>query len=190
MGFPASCAQHNWLFFSQTTGSPCPFSADRVTSREGLPIPPSLSQLGPQPRFGLGAQGTGWRLQQHQLSSHSLWELILQEGILRLLPPWWISFGEWGGPFSPLQEGTAAIICCCLDVFAVSWSLGGGWQVTLPTLSLPFQVEDGGKAALSQKMRSGDELVNINGTPLYGSRQEALILIKGSYRTLKMIIRR
>uniref|UniRef100_A0A8D2LXP9 Shroom family member 4 n=1 Tax=Varanus komodoensis TaxID=61221 RepID=A0A8D2LXP9_VARKO len=52
------------------------------------------------------------------------------------------------------------------------------------------QVEDGGKAALSQKMRSGDELVNINGTPLYGSRQEALILIKGSYRTLKMIIRR
>ncbi|XP_067327695.1 protein Shroom4 isoform X2 [Anolis sagrei] len=39
-------------------------------------------------------------------------------------------------------------------------------------------------------MRSGDELVNINGTPLYGSRQEALILIKGSYRTLKMILRR
>ncbi|XP_067404627.1 protein Shroom4 isoform X2 [Emydura macquarii macquarii] len=39
-------------------------------------------------------------------------------------------------------------------------------------------------------MRPGDELVNINGTPLYGSRQEALILIKGSYRTLKMIVRR
>lgn len=53
-----------------------------------------------------------------------------------------------------------------------------------------LQVEDGGKASLSQKMRPGDELVNINGTPLYGSRQEALILIKGSYRTLKMIIRR
>uniref|UniRef100_A0ACB8FY06 Uncharacterized protein n=1 Tax=Sphaerodactylus townsendi TaxID=933632 RepID=A0ACB8FY06_9SAUR len=51
------------------------------------------------------------------------------------------------------------------------------------------EVEDGGKAALSQKMHPGDELVNINGTPLYGSRQEALILIKGSYRTLKMIIR-
>ncbi|XP_025025852.1 protein Shroom4 isoform X1 [Python bivittatus] len=57
-------------------------------------------------------------------------------------------------------------------------------------MALALQVEDGGKAALSQKMRSGDELVNINGTPLYGSRQEALILIKGSYRTLKMIIRR
>ncbi|KAL6092025.1 hypothetical protein STEG23_026828, partial [Scotinomys teguina] len=50
-------------------------------------------------------------------------------------------------------------------------------------------IEDGGKAALSQKMRTGDELVNINGTPLYGSRQEALILIKGSFRILKLIVR-
>lgn len=73
----------------------------------------------------------------------------------------------------------------------LAWPLScSGFQVTLHTLALPLQVEDGGKAALSQKMRSGDELVNINGTPLYGSRQEALILIKGSYRTLKMIIRR
>ncbi|KAH1164758.1 hypothetical protein KIL84_004993 [Mauremys mutica] len=55
---------------------------------------------------------------------------------------------------------------------------------------LELQVEDGGKATLSRKMRPGDELVNINGTPLYGSRQEALVLIKGSYRTLKVIVRR
>lgn len=53
-----------------------------------------------------------------------------------------------------------------------------------------LQVEDGGKAALSRRLQPGDELVNISGTPLYGSRQEALILIKGSYRTLKMIVRR
>ncbi|XP_016074010.1 PREDICTED: protein Shroom4 isoform X2 [Miniopterus natalensis] len=53
-----------------------------------------------------------------------------------------------------------------------------------------IEIEDGGKAALSQKMRTGDELVNINGTPLYGSRQEALILIKGSFRILKLIVRR
>lgn len=51
-------------------------------------------------------------------------------------------------------------------------------------------MEDGGKAALSRRLQPGDELVNISGTPLYGSRQEALILIKGSYRTLKMIVRR
>uniref|UniRef100_A0A8C2Q6D4 Shroom family member 4 n=1 Tax=Cyprinus carpio TaxID=7962 RepID=A0A8C2Q6D4_CYPCA len=35
-----------------------------------------------------------------------------------------------------------------------------------------------------------DELVNINGSALYGSRQEALILIKGSYRVLKIVVRR
>lgn len=60
----------------------------------------------------------------------------------------------------------------------------------LSILFSTIQIEDGGKAALSQKMRTGDELVNINGTPLYGSRQEALILIKGSFRTLKLIVRR
>ncbi|XP_072288042.1 protein Shroom4 isoform X2 [Pyxicephalus adspersus] len=53
-----------------------------------------------------------------------------------------------------------------------------------------MKIEDGGKAAKSEKMEVGDELVNINGTPLYGSRQEALILIKGSYKILKMIVRR
>ncbi|XP_039210847.1 protein Shroom4 isoform X2 [Crotalus tigris] len=68
------------------------------------------------------------------------------------------------------------------------FTLRGGLEHGEPLIV--SKVEDGGKAALSQKMRSGDELVNINGTPLYGSRQEALILIKGSYRTLKMIIRR
>jgi protein Shroom len=60
----------------------------------------------------------------------------------------------------------------------------------LPVFFSATQIEDGGKAALSQKMRTGDELVNINGTPLYGSRQEALILIKGSFRILKLIVRR
>ncbi|XP_019376547.1 PREDICTED: protein Shroom4, partial [Gavialis gangeticus] len=68
------------------------------------------------------------------------------------------------------------------------FTLTGGLEHGEPLLV--SKIEDGGKAALSRKMRTGDELVNINGTPLYGSRQEALILIKGSYRTLKMIIRR
>ncbi|XP_037978703.1 protein Shroom4 isoform X2 [Motacilla alba alba] len=59
-----------------------------------------------------------------------------------------------------------------------------------PGRSREQTVEDGGKAALSRRLQPGDELVNISGTPLYGSRQEALILIKGSYRTLKMVVRR
>ncbi|CAM4718358.1 protein Shroom4 isoform X1 [Lepidochelys kempii] len=68
------------------------------------------------------------------------------------------------------------------------FTLKGGLEHGEPLIV--SKVEDGGKAALSRKMRTGDELVNINGTPLYGSRQEALVLIKGSYRTLKMIVRR
>uniref|UniRef100_A0A8D2N778 Shroom family member 4 n=1 Tax=Zonotrichia albicollis TaxID=44394 RepID=A0A8D2N778_ZONAL len=72
----------------------------------------------------------------------------------------------------------------------IPWDILGA--VLLPPL-MPLsvtQVEDGGKAALSRRLQPGDELVNISGTPLYGSRQEALILIKGSYRTLKMVVRR
>ncbi|XP_028923076.1 protein Shroom4 isoform X1 [Ornithorhynchus anatinus] len=68
------------------------------------------------------------------------------------------------------------------------FTLKGGLEHGEPLIV--SKIEDGGKAALSGKMRTGDELVNINGTPLYGSRQEALILIKGSFRILKMIVRR
>lgn len=43
---------------------------------------------------------------------------------------------------------------------------------------------------MCEKLKVGDELININGSALYGSRQEALILIKGSYRILKLTVRR
>lgn len=59
-----------------------------------------------------------------------------------------------------------------------------------PNSCLCPQIEDGGKAALCEKLKVGDELININGSALYGSRQEALILIKGSYRILKLTVRR
>ncbi|KAM5145448.1 protein Shroom4 [Mantella aurantiaca] len=68
------------------------------------------------------------------------------------------------------------------------FTLRGGLEHGEPLII--SKIEDGGKAAKSEKMEVGDELVNINGTPLYGSRQEALILIKGSYKILKMIVRR
>uniref|UniRef100_A0A8V5HBM4 Uncharacterized protein n=1 Tax=Melopsittacus undulatus TaxID=13146 RepID=A0A8V5HBM4_MELUD len=68
------------------------------------------------------------------------------------------------------------------------FTLRGGLEHGEPLIV--SKVEEGGKAALSRRLQPGDELVNISGTPLYGSRQEALILIKGSYRTLKMIVRR
>ncbi|KPP60309.1 hypothetical protein Z043_121702 [Scleropages formosus] len=53
-----------------------------------------------------------------------------------------------------------------------------------------IMIEEDGKAAQSKKLRVGDELISINGSALYGSRQEALILIKSSYRILKMVVRR
>ncbi|XP_063288309.1 protein Shroom4 isoform X1 [Pelobates fuscus] len=68
------------------------------------------------------------------------------------------------------------------------FTLKGGLEHGEPLII--SKIEDGGKASMSEKMEVGDELVNINGTPLYGSRQEALILIKGSYKILKMIVRR
>ncbi|XP_041926132.1 protein Shroom4 isoform X1 [Alosa sapidissima] len=68
------------------------------------------------------------------------------------------------------------------------FTLKGGLEHGEPLIIT--KIEDGGKAAQTKKLRVGDELININGSPLYGSRQEALILIKGSYRTLKIIVRR
>lgn len=123
-GLSVSCGQHDWLLFSQTSGSPCPFSADRVTGREGLAIPLALSRLGPQPWFCLRlAAAAALTLQPLFVGADPVGVL---EGILWLLPPWWISFGEWGGP-SSLHERIAAIpvygepiqiICCLLYVFA------------------------------------------------------------------------
>ncbi|KAJ0006193.1 hypothetical protein NQD34_013466 [Periophthalmus magnuspinnatus] len=68
------------------------------------------------------------------------------------------------------------------------FTLKGGLEHGEPLIIT--KIEAGGKAALCQRLRVGDELITINGTVLYGSRQEALILIKGSYRVLKLTVRR
>uniref|UniRef100_A0A3B4UP05 Shroom family member 4 n=1 Tax=Seriola dumerili TaxID=41447 RepID=A0A3B4UP05_SERDU len=67
------------------------------------------------------------------------------------------------------------------------FTLKGGLEHGEPLIIT--KIEDGGKAAHCKKLKVGDELININGSALYGSRQEALILIKGSYRTLKLTVR-
>ncbi|XP_048448465.1 protein Shroom3 isoform X2 [Rhincodon typus] len=54
-----------------------------------------------------------------------------------------------------------------------------------------LMVEEGGKAdLLTSKLQVGDEVVNINDVELSGYRQEAITLVKGSYKTLKLLIRR
>ncbi|XP_016346249.1 protein Shroom4-like isoform X1 [Sinocyclocheilus anshuiensis] len=68
------------------------------------------------------------------------------------------------------------------------FTLKGGLEHGEPLIIT--KIEEGGKAAQCKKLRVGDELVNINSSALYGSRQEALILIKGSYRVLRIVVRR
>ena len=53
------------------------------------------------------------------------------------------------------------------------------------------QVEEGGKAdRLEQPLLVGDEIIIINDVELSGYRQEAIALVKGSYKTLQLTIRR
>ncbi|XP_063057007.1 protein Shroom2 isoform X2 [Engraulis encrasicolus] len=50
-------------------------------------------------------------------------------------------------------------------------------------------VEEGSKAA-GVRLQAGDELVNINTVPLSGYRQEAICLVKGSHKTLTLVVKR
>ena len=56
---------------------------------------------------------------------------------------------------------------------------------------MSVQVEEGGKAdRLEQPLLVGDEIIIINDVELSGYRQEAIALVKGSYKTLQLTIRR
>lgn len=53
-----------------------------------------------------------------------------------------------------------------------------------------FQIEEGSKAAAVDKLLAGDEIVSINDINLSGFRQEAICLVKGSYKFLKLVVKR
>lgn len=57
------------------------------------------------------------------------------------------------------------------------------------TLSV-LQIEEGSKAAAADKLLAGDEIVAINDVNLSGFRQEAICLVKGSHKTLKLVVKR
>nr|XP_023395451.1 protein Shroom2-like [Loxodonta africana] len=52
------------------------------------------------------------------------------------------------------------------------------------------QIEEGSKAAAVDKLLAGDEIVGINDIGLSGFRQEAICLVKGSHKTLKLVVKR
>ncbi|XP_064356593.1 protein Shroom2 isoform X2 [Dromaius novaehollandiae] len=51
-------------------------------------------------------------------------------------------------------------------------------------------IEDGSKAAAVDKLLAGDEIVGINDVGLSGFRQEAICLVKGSHKMLKLVVKR
>ncbi|KAL4617313.1 protein Shroom3 isoform X1 [Arapaima gigas] len=69
------------------------------------------------------------------------------------------------------------------------FTLKGGLEHGEPLII--SKVEDGGKAGLLEHpLEPGDQVVNINEVELSGSRQEAISLVKGSYKTLRLTITR
>ncbi|XP_041500703.1 protein Shroom2-like isoform X2 [Microtus oregoni] len=52
------------------------------------------------------------------------------------------------------------------------------------------KIEEGSKAAAADKLLAGDEIVAINDVNLSGFRQEAICLVKGSHKTLKLVVKR
>ncbi|XP_062236905.1 protein Shroom2-like [Platichthys flesus] len=47
-----------------------------------------------------------------------------------------------------------------------------------------------GSVAAAARLLAGDEMVSVNAVPLSGSRQEAICLVKGSHKTLALVVRR
>ncbi|CAK6433048.1 unnamed protein product [Pipistrellus nathusii] len=69
------------------------------------------------------------------------------------------------------------------------FTLKGGLERGEPLII--SKIEEGGKADLvSSKLRAGDEVVHINEVVLSSSRREAVSLVKGSYKTLRLVVRR
>ncbi|MEQ2299009.1 hypothetical protein AMECASPLE_011194, partial [Ameca splendens] len=66
------------------------------------------------------------------------------------------------------------------------FTLRGGTEHREPLIIT--KVEEGSMAA-AVRLRAGDEMVSVNATPLSGSRQEAICLVKGSQKTLTLVVR-
>ncbi|KAJ0065228.1 hypothetical protein NL108_006557, partial [Boleophthalmus pectinirostris] len=67
------------------------------------------------------------------------------------------------------------------------FTLRGGLEHREPLVIT--KVEEGSKAA-AVGLQVADELVNINEIPLSGYRQEAICLVKGSHKTLSLVVKR
>ncbi|XP_060923085.1 protein Shroom2-like [Limanda limanda] len=67
------------------------------------------------------------------------------------------------------------------------FTLRGGTEHREPLVIT--KVEPGSVAAAA-RLQAGDEMLSVNAVPLAGSRQEAICLVKGSHKTLALVVRR
>ncbi|KAI5096365.1 protein Shroom2 isoform X4 [Silurus meridionalis] len=87
------------------------------------------------------------------------------------------------------MDGNSVFVEACL-LGGAPWgfTLKGGLEHGEPLII--SKVELGGKAgSLQCPLLVGDEVVIINGVELSGFRQEAISLVKGSYKTLQLTVR-
>ncbi|XP_075800530.1 protein Shroom3 isoform X2 [Microtus pennsylvanicus] len=69
------------------------------------------------------------------------------------------------------------------------FTLKGGLEHGEPLII--SKIEEGGKAdVVNSGLQAGDEVVHINEVALSSSRREAVSLVKGSYKTLRLVVRR
>ncbi|XP_071343153.1 protein Shroom2 isoform X2 [Trachinotus anak] len=115
----------------------------------------------------------GYRNDSHYTEAESLWHVMQKSGDLD----------------QRSRDGDGWKL---VDVFlsgGAPWgfTLRGGLEHREPLLIT--KVEEGSKAA-AVCLQVGDELVNINEIPLSGYRQEAICLVKGSHKTLRLVVKR
>lgn len=104
------------------------------------------------------------------------------------LGPFQLSDLSFGGQY---QEQPCVTSCCPTNSGGTHTLQPHVWTASADVVCLFVQVEEGGKAdSLEQPLRVSDEIVIINDIELTGYRQEAVALIKGSYKTLHLTVRR
>ncbi|XP_024612075.1 protein Shroom2-like [Neophocaena asiaeorientalis asiaeorientalis] len=89
---------------------------------------------------------------------------------------------------SSKREYASCQICTLSGGAPWGFTLKGGREHGEPLVIT--KIEEGSKAAAVDKLLAGDEIVGINDISLSGFRQEAICLVKGSHKTLKLVVKR
>ncbi|CAG5929545.1 unnamed protein product [Menidia menidia] len=184
-------SQKNVLTFGGRHAASC-LGLTLMDQSPGPPLPPGRRPFNPALLSGLITGSNGFHTTPE---THSLWlsTLLFCHSAIDFEP----TVPVTRGPSSPSRPKRRALIqeelfLDCFTCFTAPRRPNVGVTHACGHQRHGYQwkwkIEDGGKAAHCKKLKVGDELININGSALYGSRQEALILIKGSYRILKLTL--